>query len=1211
MEISFCLVYEDIKLIKPNFLEHINFALSKEAFKEPAPSVPNAKDEVETHEDNGNKHLKEDVPVEIVNVDDPTPSFAVKDPNDGDTLMGTGRNLWDNLSKHSGDGPWAIIGDFNCVASSEERLNYHTPSAYSMIDLMQFKVNNDLIDARATGLKFTWNKGKKWAKLDRVIINHEWETIGWECCAEFCDMVVESDHYPVLLDLFQKVIKGNKPFKFFNMWLSHHSFDNILGSIWNNRVEGTRQYRLCKKLKLLKQPLRHLNNLEFGHISQRASEARKDYSHVMKQLLQTPNDDILLARSEMLRKKASFLNDAERSFYQQKVKTDLIIEGDKCTKYFHALMRKQHALNSIPFITTEQGGMTTSVEEISEQFIGMSHILPGIIDSAKGAFVEGRNMMDNVLLAQQLVRRYARKRTAPKYDLMLFSRGDIESVTVLPDALNHFSQASGLRVNPQKSIIFLAGEIKDNRQDILNLVQFPLGSLPVRYLGLPLTSQRASERDFAPLIAKIQDNICKWNTKTLSLAGRVELIRSVIQGIQCFWLQAFPIHKTVLNRITSICRSFLWGSKFSKVAWSDICKPKEEGGLGLRNSYTWNQAFLIKNLWNIACAKDTLWVKWVHAVYLQNRETYIPPRFSFTTWLTLRKRLPTKVNLSHVEMESRECSLCHLDAEDTKHLFFECHVSAQIWNGVKEWLKLDVALSTLNRAIKWLRKYHHAHSNIKKMCRLPTFSTVYHIWRHRNGAYFDQTAVDVHSTIQKIKLSVYKVMYRLFPKAPLRLGMDHTTPAYSSLEWALAVLIWSPLEWTLISDLEFLIGLWPDHWVDSYYDDYSVNNGPDYYPYHEEPPYNTPSRSFGYSPYQDNCGDYYESHGDQDDYNEQGPMYDDQLDPLIEEILWTEERIHNLDLALAVECSSFEPPYCRDYSLTREEQIEANRDAIQARERFLKTVQEERQLLQTQKENEQREYWEHMQKMLEDFKKAMEQQTLQTQMEKVVALEEDEESETKSETESNNVSILEYPQTPPLYIENKITLTEMIARGTVMMLPESPRSLIVQEVKPTEDPISKPPSPATPEMLEEHVLLTFVKDTSLEEPVLEKSEPTTNPLDTDEFEQSTDEELPCDAESITSIEVLNAEIPPEDSNKVFFDSLLDGYDHSYSKESYSQMSSDELLMRDTEDSREVHVVIIYPPTESQPIGDLESQILALEKNTTKVEFGIRNAGEPF
>ncbi|VFQ73596.1 unnamed protein product [Cuscuta campestris] len=347
--------------------------------------------------------------------------------------------------------------------------------------------------------------------------------------------------------------------------------------------------------------------------------------------------------------------------------------------------------------------------------------------------------------------------------------------------------------------------------------------------------------------------------------------------------------------------------------------------------------------------------------------------------------------------------------------------------------------------------------------------------------------------------------------------------------------------------------MWLEY-TDSYYDHYSVNNGHDYYSYHEESPYDTPSRSFRYSPYQDNCGDYYEPHGDQDDYDEQGPMYDDQLDPLIEEILWTEERILYLDLALVMECSLFEPRYCRDYSLTREEQIEANRDAIQAREQFLKTVKEERELLQTQKDNEQREYWEHMQKMLEDFNKAMEQQE---EKEEIVVLEEDEESEIKSETESNNVSILEYPQTPsPLYIENKITLAEMIARGTVVMLSESPKSQIVQEVKPTKGPVSEPPSPAAPKTLEEPVLLTCVEDTYPEEPVLEKSEPTTDPLDsdTDEFDKSIDEKLPCDAESIPSIETI------------------------------------------TEGSGEVHVVIIYQPTESQPIGDLESQIPALKAN---------------
>ncbi|VFQ63952.1 unnamed protein product [Cuscuta campestris] len=185
-------------------------------------------------------------------------------------------------------------------------------------------------------------------------------------------------------------------------------------------------------------------------------------------------------------------------------------------------------------------------------------------------------------------------------------RGNKDSVTVLANTIQNFSQVSGLFVNPLKSNIFLAGEIKDGKSDLLSLVSFPEGKLPVRYLGLPLTSQRASERDFAPLIAKVDENIRKWNTKSLSSAGRLELIRSVIQGIEGFWFQAFPIHKSVLDRITTLCRAFLWGSKFCKVAWDNICKPKDEGGLGLRNSTIWNQALLAKCFWNIAANKETL-----------------------------------------------------------------------------------------------------------------------------------------------------------------------------------------------------------------------------------------------------------------------------------------------------------------------------------------------------------------------------------------------------------------------------------------------------------------------------------------------------------------------------------------------------------------------------------------------------------------------------
>ena len=109
---------------------------------------------------------------------------------------------------------------------------------------------------------------------------------------------------------------------------------------------------------------------------------------------------------------------------------------------------------------------------------------------------------------------------------------------------------------------------------------------------------------------------------TLSYAGRTELVKSVLQGVKCFWLSIIPIPAGVRAKIDQLCRNFLWGGKCNEykqplVAWKDVTLPKSEGGLGLRNTKAWNKALLSKTLWNIHSKKDSLWVQWVHQIYLK------------------------------------------------------------------------------------------------------------------------------------------------------------------------------------------------------------------------------------------------------------------------------------------------------------------------------------------------------------------------------------------------------------------------------------------------------------------------------------------------------------------------------------------------------------------------------------------------------------------
>lgn len=65
--------------------------------------------------------------------------------------------------------------------------------------------------------------------------------------------------------------------------------------------------------------------------------------------------------------------------------------------------------------------------------------------------------------------------------------------------------------------------------------------------------------------------------------------------------------------MNSLVRRFIWGSSTSPVAWKDVCKPKIEGGLDLRDLAAWNKALLAKTLRNIHAKEDLLWIQWVIA----------------------------------------------------------------------------------------------------------------------------------------------------------------------------------------------------------------------------------------------------------------------------------------------------------------------------------------------------------------------------------------------------------------------------------------------------------------------------------------------------------------------------------------------------------------------------------------------------------------------
>lgn len=150
---------------------------------------------------------------------------------------------------------------------------------------------------------------------------------------------------------------------------------------------------------------------------------------------------------------------------------------------------------------------------------------------------------------------------------------------------------------------------------ILDYTWFSVGRMPFRYLSIPLSGTYLRVANYEPLLDKVSKTVLAWSSLNLSYAGRVEIVKSVVQGIQSFWLGVLPIPAVVLDRIIRMCRRFIWTGNFAIVAWKTMLLEKEHGGLGLRDTRKWNDALLSKALWNMHCSKETMWCRWIHQYY--------------------------------------------------------------------------------------------------------------------------------------------------------------------------------------------------------------------------------------------------------------------------------------------------------------------------------------------------------------------------------------------------------------------------------------------------------------------------------------------------------------------------------------------------------------------------------------------------------------------
>ncbi|XP_024009427.1 uncharacterized protein LOC112084509 [Eutrema salsugineum] len=197
-------------------------------------------------------------------------------------------------------------------------------------------------------------------------------------------------------------------------------------------------------------------------------------------------------------------------------------------------------------------------------------------------------------------------------DVMIFFDGSSSSLHGISETLDDFASWSGLHMNQDKTQLFVAGLNHDETTAIASY-GFPNGTLPIRYLSLPLMHRKLRLSEYTPLLDKIARNFRAWSVKFLSFAGRLQLISSVIVRVVNFWISTFILPKGCIKKIESLCTRFLWAGKIdgrcqAKVSWDIVCLPKIEGGLGLRRIVDWNRTLCLRLIWLLFSKSGSLWL---------------------------------------------------------------------------------------------------------------------------------------------------------------------------------------------------------------------------------------------------------------------------------------------------------------------------------------------------------------------------------------------------------------------------------------------------------------------------------------------------------------------------------------------------------------------------------------------------------------------------
>ncbi|GKA04617.1 RNA-directed DNA polymerase, eukaryota [Tanacetum coccineum] len=184
-------------------------------------------------------------------------------------------------------------------------------------------------------------------------------------------------------------------------------------------------------------------------------------------------------------------------------------------------------------------------------------------------------------------------------DAVFMGQWSTKNIDTIIYVLKCFHRASGLSINLSKSKLLGVVVSEDRVVQAANRIGCGVLKAPFAYLGSKVGGNMSRIKSWDEIVDKMVDRLSKWKMKTLSIGGRLTLLKAVLGSMPIYHMSIFKVPMKVLQRMESIRSRFFSGVDLNSkksiwVKWSNVLCSKEKGGLGMSSLYALNRALMCK-----------------------------------------------------------------------------------------------------------------------------------------------------------------------------------------------------------------------------------------------------------------------------------------------------------------------------------------------------------------------------------------------------------------------------------------------------------------------------------------------------------------------------------------------------------------------------------------------------------------------------------------